>query len=708
MARMTDDALIAQIEQMERQAIGFYNSQVAAEQAKAMDYYLGKPLGTEEEGRSSVISSDVWDVVEGLSPMVLKPFVSTDDVVRFNPLGPDDEDAAEQETDYINWVVTSRNDAFNELVAWVKNGLLQKNGVVKWWWEKTRQASIERYFGQPDDLYTLLIQDDGVEVIEHSEYLDQATGELMHDVTLRTVDEIGVAKFAVVAPEEILVGRDQRSPNLQAGRFLEHRCKKTISDLRAAGYDVPDDISDDGSEDLYATMQYLARHDEEDTAIFSSESGDPSLREVTLREVYMQVDVDGDGIAELRKICIVGRVILSNDETEEVPFAAWTPYMQPHKFYGRCPADETVEVQLIKSTLWRQTLDNIYTINNNRNYVNEDVNLDDLIDNQIGGVIRVRGQGAVGNAVMQAQIQPIGGVIQPMIEYLDSAKENRTGFTRYNQGSDSDNLNKTATGIRLIKEAANGRVEIISRAFAEQGMAPLMRGIHGLCRRHETKAQTVQLRGKWVTVDPRAWKKRTDMTVSVGLGAADQQMRLQGVQMLQATQSEILKAQADGALPPIVGPKNIYNAAAKLSEAIGYKNPEQFFTSPDEIPPPEPQQPPDPTQDPAFLIKQKELSQRDRELDIQDRESQLRSAKEQAEYQIKADKHMHDKQMAVAAPAAQADQSDALAALQAQVQQIGQMLAMLIQAVQPQEEGPAHEMAEPAPVEQSEDMNGQA
>lgn len=719
--RMSDDELVAMIELMERQAIGYFTSQVSGEQAKAMDYYLGRPLGTEEDGRSQVVSSDVWDVVEGMTPMVLKPFVASDDVVRFNPLGPDDEDAAQQETDYVNWVVTQKNEVFNELLAWVKNGLLQKNGIVKYWWEKSRKASIERYFGVPDDVYALLIQDKGVEVIEHTEMpgepeeqQDPQTGEMVmvegvttHDVTLRVVDEVGEAKYCVVAPEELLVGRDTRSPSLQAARFVEHRVKRTLSDLRSAGYDVPDDISGDMADDIYMSEQYQARHGEDDSSQYNvSELMDPSLREVTLREIYMQVDADGDGIAELRKICVVGRTVLANEETEEIPFCSWTPYLQPHKFYGRCPADETVEIQLVKSTLWRQGLDNIYTINNNRTYANEAVNLDDLIDNQIGGVIRVRGDVPVSSAVAAAQVQPIGGVIQPMIEYLDSAKENRTGFTRYNQGSDGEGLNKTATGVRLIKEAANGRIEIISRAFAEQGLSPLMRGIHGLCRRHATKAETIQLRGKWVQVDPRQWKKRSDMTVSVGLGNSDQQMRMQGVQLLQQTQSEILKASHGGALPPIVSPQNVYNAASKLTETLGYKNPEQFFTSPDQIKPPEPPPPPDPTQDPAFQIKQRELDQRDREIDIKAKDVEFSHLKAKAEFEHGMHKHEVERQRAEAEPAEQAEASG-LGALQAQVQQIGQMLAQLLQAVQPQPEPEPMEMTEPMQPEM-EPTDGQA
>lgn len=572
MPKMTDDQMLAQLELLERQAVGYYTGEVAAEQAKAMDYYMGKPFGTEEPGRSAVVSSDVWDVVEGLTPMVLRPFVASDDVVKFNPLGPDDEDAAQQESEYVNWVVTQRNDSFAELVAWVKTGLLQKNGVVKYWWEKSTESSIERYYGVPDDVFALLAQDKGVTIVEHSE-VPGMDGMVAHDVVLRTTEEQGAAKFCVIPPEEFLISRDATGPNPKLARFVQHRRMATIGELRAMGYDVADDMDDGLDADPQYSQQYLARRSEEERN-GSDEGNDPTAREVLFKETYWQIDQDGDGVPELRKLCTVGRQILDDEETEEVPFAAWTPYPQPFKFYGRCPADETLEIQLIKSTILRETMNNIYTINNNRTYANESVMLDDLIDNQIAGVVRVKGQGNVSHSVAAAEVTPIGNVTMPMIEYWDSAKENRTGFTRYNQGTDANSLNKTATGIRIIAENANLRVEIISRAFAN-AMADLMRGIHGLCRRHATKAETVRLRGKWVPIDPRGWKKRQDLSISVGLGNADQQMKLQGMQMLMNEQ----KALAQGGVG-IVQPQNFYASAAKLAEVVGFKNAEEFFSQP--------------------------------------------------------------------------------------------------------------------------------
>lgn len=580
MAKMSDDDLLNQISILERQALGYYQSEIAGEQSRALDFYNSKPFGNEEEGRSQVQSSDVWDVVEGLTPIVLKPFVSSDDVVKFNPLAADDEEAAEQESDYINWVVTQRNDNFNQLVSAVKTGLLQKNAVAKYWWEQSERPTIERYSGLTEDQFAMLAGEKSVKIVQHSEQAQEVVGPdgmpvqvVMHDVVLRTVEEVGMAKYRVIAPEEFVISRDADSTNPQDARFVQHRQMRTIGDLRAMGYDVDDDINEGLDDDPTASEQYLARREHE--TMGGTEHGlDASAREVLYKETYILVDQDDDGIPELRKVCSVGDVVLMNEETEEIPFVAWTPYPQPFRFWGRCPADETIELQLIKSTLWRQMLDNIYTINNNRVFAGNKVNLSDLVDNQIAGVVRVDSDN-IGGQVMPAPITPIGAIVQPMIEYIDSAKENRTGFTRYNQGTDSSSLNKTATGVRLITEAANGRVEIIARAFAEQFLAPLMRGIHGLVRRHATKDETVRLRGKWVNVDPRGWKRRIDLTVSVGLGTADQQMKMQGLQALMMEQKQLMQV-------GLAGPKELHAAALKFAEVLGFKNADQFFSQPKE------------------------------------------------------------------------------------------------------------------------------
>lgn len=569
---MDDRELISAIQREETQATGYYTGQVAAEQSRALDYYYGRPFGNEEDGRSQVVSTDVADTIEGMLPIILRPFVGSDEVVKFNPFAEEDVEAAQQETDYINHIVTQRNSAFLELYQWVKTGLLQKNGVVKYWWQSDKQPITDRLQGLSEDELAFLMQDKEIEVIEREQYVDPMLGPLYNVKIRRYLHEEG-ARYQAVPPEEFLISRDAPNPDPTCARFVQHRQRLTISAIREMGYEVPDGVSDYSQDPAYSDQYQARRNEDEQEQNFDGVTDEN--REVVFKETYYLVDFDGDGIAERRKVCSIGSLILTNEEADDVPFRAWSPYVQPFKFYGQSAADLVMDIQLIKSTLLRQTMDNIYTINNNRTYISDKVNIDDLLANPLGGYIRVDGQD-VGNHVKPAEVTPIGNVIMPMVEYFDGVKENRTGFTRYNQGTDAESLNKTATGINMIQAAANARLDLISRIFAEVGLKPLMIAIHALVRKHATKADTIQLRGKWVQIDPRTWKHRKDMTVSVGLGHGNRQEQMQGAMLILNEQKQALAARL-----PFVTPRHVFNGLAKVVNAAGYKDVSSFFQDPD-------------------------------------------------------------------------------------------------------------------------------
>lgn len=695
---MTDDQIKAFVQLQESRA---ERPEISSEQAQAIDYYFRRPYGNEEEGRSQAISSDVWDVVEGMTPTVVEPFVSSSDLVTFNAQGKEDEEAAKQETDYVNLVVTQKNDSFIQFLAWVKAGLLLKNGVVKYWWDTTRRVSIETVRGVSLDVLTTFHQDPEVEILAITENPPEAPiadpgmaawqqshqdgGQMQaappeppeptYDIRIRRARKNGFARFEVVPPEEFkIIGK---GPNPQTASFVQHSPMKTISDLREMGYDVPDDVADDGY-DPSGDEVYAARHrnTEDSTRDNLDGSGDPSMREVRWKESYCYIDADGDGIAELRKICMIGNELFGNDETEEIPFAAWTPSQQLFQFDGRCPADEAIEVQDNKTTLLRQNSDNIFTINNNRVFAGPGVNLDDLLDNQIAGIVRTTGAGPMRDQVMSLPVQPLGAVIAPFIEYWDQVKENRTGFTRYNQGNaDAGGKEKTLGEVQIVAGAGSKRTGLVIRSMAEQGMKPLMLGIHGLLRRHSTKAETVRLRGKWVDIDPRTWRLREDMTVSVGTGTMDKQQEL-------TTQDTILKVQAGLAAAGIVTPENQYNAASKFVELAGEKDTDKYFTHPQKVPKAEP---PDPMQDPKVMLEvaklklerdkfEAETKQKDRELDQVDQKQGIESTNAKLAaldrfHALQMETEAHARDMAAPHAQALAANSQALSAQQQAHQQ---------------------------------------
>jgi hypothetical protein len=244
------------------------------------------------------------------------------------------------------------------------------------------------------------------------------------------------------------------------------------------------------------------------------EEMDAASRKVKVRTIFMRADTDGDGIAEMRRLVVVGDTILQNEMYDRVLIAALTPTIMPHRHYGMSIADAVKDLQEIKSTLMRGMLDGMYLSLNGRHAVNEDiVNLDDMLVNRPGGVVRVAGD--PNSAISSLVVPNQGGAIIQTIEYMDSVLENRTGASpRVLQGQsfDGNAINKTATGINAIMSAALARIELIARVFAETGVKELFQIVHTLLLKHNRKPTVMQLRNEFVPVDPRSWKKRTDMT----------------------------------------------------------------------------------------------------------------------------------------------------------------------------------------------------
>lgn len=605
--KMTDDELLAKIKNEERNSLDYFAGSLADERAENMELYLGDK--TRElaavEGRSSVVSMDVQEAVESMMPYLMKVFCSGDEVVKFNPVSAEDVPQAEQETDYVNHVIVNQNNFFLVATQWFKDALINKNGYVKYWWDESETVTEERYEGLTDAEFQMLLADPSVEPIEHeyeplentpeAQALIEAAEEgdeqasalvaqmpMLHEVKVKVHNTKGRVRIEPCPPEEVLVSADERSLDPNSVRFLEHRQWKTISELREMGYDVEDDIADDSST-LFLSTEWLSRNEyaEED---IGRDVGTGAMRRVVYREVYLMVDYDGDGIAERRMICLVGDKILENETADIVPFANITPYIMPHKHIGRALADYVKDIQVIKSVIMRNVLDNFYASNNGRWAISNKVNLDDLLVSRPGGIVRV--EGSPGSEIMPLVQSPIGNAAFPLMEYLDTNKENRTGITRYNQGLDANSLNKTASGISQIMSAAQAKQELIARTFAETGVKQLFSGIHKLILQHAKEQEMVRLRNQWVPVDPRQWKTRTDMTVSVGLGTGNKQEML--VQIMQ-----ILQVQEKALALGIATPQNIYESCIELTKNAGFKDGDKYWTNPAQTPP---QPKPDPEQ----------------------------------------------------------------------------------------------------------------
>jgi hypothetical protein len=578
MPKMTDDELVGLV----RNELDStkYVSTLSREREKSLDYYHGEPFGNEEKGQSQVVSTDVQETVEWIMPSLMRIFTATDKAVVFEPTRPDDEDAARQETDMVNHTFYKENNGFLVMYSFIKDALLMKNGIVKFWWDDSEEKSKETYSGLTDNELLDLLSDENVEPIEHTQ-----EGEFNDVVVMRT-NSTGRVVVEPVPPEEFVISADATSVDPREARMCAHRTLKMRSDLIAMGMrkSFVDELPADGFSVPYDQPEKLARDNLHELEEVQNHLSTDWIR---YEEAYIRVDFDGDGLAELRQVTLVaGNLAIykkgkGNIEVDAIPFAATTPIILTHKFYGMSVADTVMDLQLIKSTILRGMLNNTYQINNPRTAVQNDmVNLDDLLDNTAGGIVRTTGLPA--QTIMAMPTSPLPAQTFQVMQEMERIRKDRTGVGQDTMGLESNVLaNGKAGVVDQSFDMARMRIELIARVMAETGMTQMFLGIHRLLQQNQDKPKWVKIRGEWIEVDPSEWHNRSNMTVNVGLGTGNKDRQI-------STLGGILEQQKEMGAPP----ENIHNTLTRLVEAGGYKSVEEFFPDPANNPPPPPKEDP--------------------------------------------------------------------------------------------------------------------
>lgn len=667
MPEMSDTTLTSICEAKLNNALGWVGGLLSKERTLAMSYYRGDLFGNEQDGRSTVISRDVAEAIDGAMPSLIKVFSAVDTIVSCKPRRKDAEESADQATDYLNYTFLTQPNAFDLLQTWIKDGLMTKLGVVKSWWDESEDISTEEYEGLTAFQYLTLLSDDEVEPISYTVHAEKKpeidpgappappplptqppptanpgalpqtpannpgmppspqqpgapvpTGAAppagppplqpaasmqgpmpddgkLYDCKIKRTKRDGKLCIEAIPPEEFLT--DRRAVSADRITFAAHRSIRSVSDLIEMG--VPKKVAHElpGGTELDYNTEIIMRFKSEDENPQRQDTDglDPALRSVWVAECYLKVDYDGDGVAEWRKVTLAGSggwKILFNEEAEGHPFSMWTPFKQPHKLYGESMADKTMDIQLIKSTVWRANMDGLYFNSAPQLIVQEgQANMEDVLTRRPGGIIRVKNPTAVTPLPVvdgsQSSMQMLG--------YLDHVRESRTGMRSWAPGLEGNELNPlatTATGVNAVEDATADTLELIARNFAEQGVKPLFKRMLELICKHQDKAQTVRLRGKWVDIDPSTWDTEMDMEVMVGLGTGDKTKQVAQI-MSMLTQVDVQVAAAQGGISgPILTAENVYNKLSKLAEAMGFKTSDNFYTDPATQPPQTPK--PDP------------------------------------------------------------------------------------------------------------------
>jgi len=572
-------------------ALGYVETDTSAERQKALEYYLREPYGNEIEGKSQIVTGEVAEVVDGALPQLIRVFTSSDNVVEFQPVNEGDEPFSKQATEYCNWVFYKENDGFLILHNWFKDALLQKTGVIKAYWDDKKDVTKEKYENLSDDELLMLMQDEELEVvsqetIENSiEVIDPMTGmpavdpmtnmpmmqsNRTHNVKVKRTINKGSVVIENIPPEEFLISK--RARTIQDSPFVAHRRQMTRSELIATGFDrkIVENLS--AGDTVEFSPERIARYTrgEEPNTM---DSQDESMEIIEVYECYIKTDYNNDGIAELRRVVYASNEILEDMECDYVPFHTICPIPIPHKFYGQSLADRAIDLQLIKSTVVRQMLDNMYLTNNYRvGAVEGQVNLDDLLTSTAGGVVRIKNPNAIVPITVQSNISQSF----PMLEYLDGIQARRTGVSDSQNGIDPNILqNVTAAAVSAMSQASAGKLELIARIFAETGVKSLFKGILQLLCKYQDKQRVIRLNGKFIPFNPREWNDQYNVSINVGLGTGTRQEQLATMQMILSKQEEII--QGYGLSNPLVSIKQYRDTLAKFINMAGFKDATAFM-----------------------------------------------------------------------------------------------------------------------------------
>lgn len=575
-------------------AVEYNESDLAPFREKAIEYYMGRPFGNEEQGRSQYVSTDVRDTIQQRLATLMRLFFSrAERAVEYRARELEDEPAARQATDYItDVVVLQENHGFVTFYNWFKDALRSRVGIVKWWYDESVQVSEERYTAlSPSDLEALE-SDDEVEVKVLREYTDQiqdpAAGQPVEiplvDAKVKRKKTTGRVRFGTVPPNEVSWNKGARTK--QDARIVVHTVEKMLWEIEALGWDREQLLEAVGQSNVRVDSADERARQIPPNADPSNpdQQQDPSTRPIRYDEAYVYLDL-GDG-TQLYRVCMAGNghvLLRPNAEkakegmenpapVEERPFSWLVPDPEPHTILGLGDADYTMDLQLMKSAVIRGTLDSLsLALIPRMEAVETQVNLKDLMNTEIGAVVRTRQPGML----REISHRFVGGDSLPFIEYVDSVKENRLGISRGATGLDADHLQSmTKPAAAAVLSAAQQRAELTASIFAHTGVRELMTGLLRLVHRHQDRERVVRLRNEYVKVDPRTWNVDMDVVVNVGLGAGTPEDRMATLEGIISKLETIM--QQLGPDNPITGLMEYRDALATAIELGGWPHAERF------------------------------------------------------------------------------------------------------------------------------------
>lgn len=612
--KMTETEL-AHLCQREFDEAQVLTTEIQSDRRKSLDAYNQMPYGNEEEGLSKFVSSDVRDAIEWIMPQLVDIFVGGDTPVVFEPEqdGQDVIDAA-IESSYCQYVFERQNKGVILTAGWFKDALMQKNGIVKCWRQKTVRREREEYEGKSSQDWMVLSQDDEFEITECTvtvadvEYTEEEYTKVLAALPNHRAEIDQEAKYAIVGyrrktvsetkvenvpPENFFVQKDHNSIFLHDASYCGEFYEKSRSELLEMGY--PYDLvmalpaSTGIAESLSNEGQSRRRKEGGVTMAQSITSIDRSREKVMIYDHYIRVDFNNDGFAELRHVRTAGKsnfYTLDNDEVDRIIYHAITPYMNSFRFFGRSLADNLMDLQRAKSQLWRNAFDNVAYSAIPRKVVKGNVDINALMTYVQGGIIK-----ADLNATIENETTPfVADSALAMADKVDGIRAERSGFSKETMGLDPSALASATNPVGMsILAQSQLLVKMIATIFAHSGFQSLMEHIRELVIKYEDGDKVFELTGKRMSTNMRRWRKQRSSSVKVGIGYAGKNEELSVINNLMTVQQQFILAQGGQIDGPLTNAQGIFNTTQRLCKRMGIKDAETYFTNPETYKPPQPQ-----------------------------------------------------------------------------------------------------------------------
>jgi hypothetical protein len=634
--KLDDEGIVTILDSNIRRSVGYYDSQISRERKKAVDYYNATLPKKAHDGNSSYVSMDVYDAVESMKAQLLETFAAGNKTVRFSPQNADDVTMAEVCTEYTDYVANRQNDMYSTMQTAIHDGLIARAGIVKVYWKEQTESHLEYVEDLTEDELDAVLAQENTEIEDLEESLGFYTGDI------RVTRDTSQVVVESVAPEEFLI--EPQAKSLDDVLFCAHRTSMTISELRAMGYDdeIISKIGEHEDVDMETDPEILSRHEEVGSDRgFNATGYQDQVRSVTVHECYTMMDIEATGEAELYRMVKAGNVLLEKEKVARKPFVAFIPLPIPHAFWGNNFASKVVPIQNARTVLTRSILDHAMITNNPRYVVTKGgvTNPRELIDGRVGGIVNVTRP----DAIMPMQQAPLNPFIFNTIKMLDEDKEDTTGVSRLSQGTNKDAVSKqnSAAMVEQLATMSQQRQKIIARNFANGFLKPLYQLIYQLCVDNESDEKIVELAGEYVQISPSQWADKRDVTVELALGYGEQE---------KVSQKYMAMHQAfvnDPALSKMYTPDGQYRLISHVMEQTGIKNVSDYLTSPEQLPPEQP----DPAAEMQMQMAQKQL-------ELQERQTALAEQKQQMDAQMAQMKLQLDQMKAQQNFAIQSDNVD--------------------------------------------------